>query len=80
MLPHTFSDANTYLVLLAQVVRLNALFPLVISYFAGSSSFLSLILLIYGVFFCKNAVLNILDICSVSAKLTPIYLYKPFAT
>ena len=28
MLPHTFNDANTYLVLLAQVVRLNALLPL----------------------------------------------------
>ena len=54
MLPHTFSDANTYLVLLAQVVRLNALFPLGISYFAGSSSFLSLILLIYGFFFAKT--------------------------
>ena len=28
LLPHTFNDANTYLVLLAQVVRLNALLPL----------------------------------------------------
>lgn len=48
MLPHTFNDANTYLVLPAQVVRFGALLPLGIpSLFVFISPlFVSLILLI----------------------------------